>query len=313
MIPPERTIVITREELVGPTREQLPEIPAKNIVGEPVGRDTAPCVALGALLMQKIDPEAVMLLLPADHLIDPPQELQRALSVGVQSAREGGLVTYGIVPRYPATGYGYIKAGQTIKAGDASTPAVYEAAAFKEKPDQDTAKAYLQEGGYFWNSGMFTWTCAEVLGQLREHCGPLVSALEPVAEAWGGEGFEAKLGAVYPDLDKRSIDYALMEHAQTVKLVEGRFGWDDLGSWESLFSHLPMAEGQLAKQGDALAIGCENSLLYQAGGPTITAVGLEGMAVVSTPDALLVCPLDQSQRVKELVKQLEQQGRDDLL
>jgi len=315
LVDPQRILVITREDLVAETAAQLPALPRAQILGEPIGRDTAPCVALAALIVERLDPEGVMLVLPADHVIRPVTALQESFRLGAELARQGGLVTYGIAPRYAATGYGYIRQGEPV-AGlreDAGAARAYAVRAFVEKPKLAAAEEYLRDGGYLWNSGMFTWKAETVLEELRRHAPSLVETLAPAMADWGTSAFAARLAAVYPSLTRISIDYALMEKASAVRVVRGEFSWDDVGSWDSICDHLPAEAGGLIRQGPVVAEDCAESLLFAAGRAAIAAVGVRNMIVVSTDDAVLVCPRGDSQNVKRLVEQLPQQGRQDLL
>ncbi|MHC5068313.1 MAG: mannose-1-phosphate guanylyltransferase [Planctomycetota bacterium] len=301
LIPAERTLVITTAAVADETRRQLPMLPPANVIAEPVGRDTAPCVCLAAEILHQLDPQATMVLLPADQVISPADRFQEHLLAGAAAAEGGALVTYGIAPRFAATGYGYVQLGSALGGDDIATYAVER---FVEKPDADTAAAYVADGGYRWNSGIFTWRVDTVRAGLAEHCPALSSALAPVGAAFGGDAFNAALEAAYPGLDKISIDYALMEHAQSIVAVSCDFDWDDVGSWDALYDHEAADADGLRIRGQVVALGCRDSLLVEAGGPTLTAIGVEGITVVSTADAVLILPKGDSQRVKDLYARL---------
>ena len=310
-IPPERVLVITTAALAEETRKQLPMLKPEHVIAEPVGRDTAACVCLAALVVEKMSPGATMILLPADQVIRPADQFQKALAAGVEVARGGNLVTYGITPRFPATGYGYIKLAQRL--GDVHGITVNKVLGFVEKPDEATAKKYLSDGGYRWNSGIFTWKTDVVLDGLDTHCTWLSEALKPVAAAWGTPDFNRVLNEVYQPLKKISIDYALMEKANNICVVTADFHWDDVGSWDSLYDHLPKDANGVITQGDVLAQGCSNSLFVAQTPQIVTAIGINDLSVVVTRDAILIVPKGRSQQVKNVVDALKAKGRTELL
>jgi mannose-1-phosphate guanylyltransferase len=311
LIPADRVAVVTTAALAEETRRQLPMLDPALIIAEPVGRDTAAAVALAALVVEHRFPGAPMVLLPADQVITPADAFQTALRAGIDAARDGALVTYGIAPRGPATGYGYIQVGDRLAERHGCAVAVV--ARFVEKPDLPTAESYVAHGGYRWNSGIFTWRSDVVLRELATHCPWLIDALAPLRSAIGTPAFAARLAEIYGPLKRISIDYALMEHAQGVQVVTGAFAWDDVGSWDSLYDHAAADDAGVRARGDITSIDCADSLLVQDGGPAIAAVGLHGLTVVSTRDAVLVIPHGQSQRVKEIVDRLKAGGREGML
>jgi mannose-1-phosphate guanylyltransferase len=311
LIPPERVLVITTAALAEETRSQLPMLKPDHVIAEPVGRDTAACVCLAALLVEKLSPGATMILLPADQVIRPADQFQKALAAGVEVARAGNLVTYGITPRLPATGYGYIKLAGRLP--DVSGVTVNKVLNFVEKPDEPTAKKYLAEGGYRWNSGIFTWRSDVVLGELETHCTWLTEALAPVGEAFGTPAFNRVLGEVYQPLKKISIDYALMEKAANICVVTADFHWDDVGSWDSLYDHLSADARGVIARGEVLALDCQDSLLMSETKQMLVGVGLQHLSVVATKDAILIVPKGRSQQVKQVVDALKAKGRTDLL
>jgi mannose-1-phosphate guanylyltransferase len=310
LIPAERILVVTTAELADETRRQLPQIAADRVIPEPVGRDTAPCVCLAALLVERLDPDATMILLPADHIIRPADAFQSALAAGIDVARDGGLVTYGIIPRHAATGYGYIElaAARAPVAG----VAVHQAARFVEKPDAAAAEHYLATGRFRWNSGIFTWRVEVVLRELERQRPALVAALRPVQAAWGTAAAAAALGRIYPGLERISIDYALMEHAPDIRVVTGSFAWDDLGSWDALAEYGADRDGNLLR-GDTELEDCRDSLVYALGRQVVAGIGLDHLVVVATDDAVLVCDRHRSQEIKAIVDRLAARGRADLL
>lgn len=311
LIPPERVLVITTAALADETRRQLPMLKPEHVVAEPVGRDTAACACLAAVVVNRIRPGAVSILLPADHVITPADSFQASLAAAAEVARGGSLVTFGIPPRHPATGYGYIHVGERLP--DVGGVVVNRVERFVEKPDEATARRYLEHGDYRWNAGIFVWRADAVLEEFSRHCRWLSDALAPVGTAFGTPRFAQVLADAYGPLKKISVDYALMEKAADIRVVTGEFAWDDVGSWDSLYDHLdPDAQGVITR-GPTCAVDCRETLLVSETGQTIAAVGLERMTVVATKDAILVVPKGRSQQVKQVVERLKAEGRDNLL
>ncbi len=312
LIAPERILIITTAQLAAATRHQLPMLKPEQVIAEPVGRDTAACTALAALVVEKLSPGATMIMLPADQVIQPADSFQQALAAGVAVAAQGGLVTYGIVPRHPATGYGYLELGaeQPTQGGIR----VSRVSRFVEKPDLERAKSYLAAGNFRWNSGIFTWRTDVVLRELGVHCPWLTEALKPVAAAYGTPHFDAVLAEVYGPLKKVSIDYALMEHAKDVTAVEGDFAWDDVGSWDALPAHLTADASGTIHRGETVAVDCRDCLLVsEPGAPLVVAANCQGLTIVATKDAVLVVPRGEGQAVKSVVDALKARGRHELL
>jgi mannose-1-phosphate guanylyltransferase len=283
----------------------------EHIVAEPMGRDTAACACLAAVVVERIRPGAVAIMLPADHVITPADSFQQALAAGAEVARGGSLVTYGIAPRFPSTGYGYIHVGEMMPSIDGVV--VNRVERFVEKPDEHTARKYLEHGGYRWNAGIFTWRVDKVLGELKQHAGWLVDALAPLGKDWGTPRFAAALAAAYGPLKRISVDYALMEKSKDIRVITGDFAWDDVGSWDSLYDHLEPDDSGVIARGDTLAVDCRDSLLVSETGQLIAGVSLERISVVATKDAILVVPRGKSQQVKQVVEALKAKGREDLL
>ncbi len=298
VVPIERQIVVTGELLRAPIRRVLPDLPADNLLCEPAGRNTAPAVAWAALEVHRRDPDAILMVLPADQHIADEGEYLRVARRALDAAAEGVIVTLGIPPTRPETGYGYIKRGAPRGGG------VYDVEAFEEKPDVNTALAYLRDGSYDWNAGMFFMPAALVLAELDRFEPELMAALRGM-----GEG---ELAAVYPTLKKISIDYAVMERTDRIAVVPGRFGWSDVGSWESLWGMRPEGSDSF-HHGDVIELDGRGNVLFADGDATVAVVGVCDLVVVHTDDATFVCPRRASQRAREVVDRLEDLAKTELL
>ncbi len=307
LIPKERIYIITNAEVRGLTGDLLPDVPRGNIVAEPVGRDTAACIGLAATIIGKEEPEAVLAILPADHIISTREKLQHALKVAEEEARKSGaLFTFGIVPTSPHTGYGYIKRGRlTVNREGLS---VYEVEAFKEKPDRKTAEMFLNSREYYWNSGIFVGTAKRWLERIGTCLPRLKRALSRIEEALGEEDFEEVLAREYEPLEKTSIDYGVMEKTKDVKVIEADFEWDDVGSWSALASlESPDRDGNVIT-GEHLGIDTRGCTIVGEEGRLIATIGIADLIIIETQDATLVCPRERAQQVKEMVNLLEKKG-----
>ncbi len=306
LIPPERILVITNDAYVGTVREQLPEIPGENIIGEPAGHGTAPAVGLGAIILRRRDPEAIMAMLTADHLIRKPEEFRSVLQAAAEVAQRGHLVTLGITPYQPETGYGYIHRGEPLpKANDHP---VYRVLEFTEKPDRATAEQFVASGEYYWNSGMFVWRVDVILREIRRFMPRLAEQLEEIAEALSTPRARVVLERVWDRVADQTIDYGVMEQADDVAVIPADIGWSDVGSWATLFELLPADEEHNVVIGEHVGVETRNSLIYSPR-RLIATVGIEDLVIVDTDDALLVCPRDRAQEVKALVDQLRRSNR----
>ena len=307
-IPAERTWVITGAAHSGEAARQLPELPAGHVVGEPCGRDTAACIGLGAALIARDDPGAVMLVMPADHVIEPVAEFQRAAHAAAQFAEEfpDALLTFGIPPTYPATGYGYIQRGAAV--GQRSGVTVSRVEAFKEKPDADTAERFVASGDYFWNSGIFVWKAATILRELRTNCPTLYAAVERIAEAWPTARRDEVFAAEYESLTKVSIDFAVMEKAAEVMVIPAPYQWDDVGSWLALERRNPQDAQGNTVQATHSGIATTNCVIVGDPGKLITTINVSNLLIVQDGDAVLVADRNDEATVKQLVDQLKAQG-----
>jgi mannose-1-phosphate guanylyltransferase len=315
LAPADRVWIITGQAYREETGRQLPKLPADQIVGEPCGRDTAPCIGLGAALIARRDPSAVMLVTPADHVIEPVREFERAASVAVQMAEEhaSALITFGIPPSFPSTGYGYVQRGPEV--GQRQGISVFRVQRFEEKPLADRAEQFLVSGDYFWNSGIFVWRVQAVLEELRRQRPNLHDAVQRIADAWNTPKRDTVLRQEYEALpkNKNSIDYAVMEHAREVLVVKAPYRWDDVGSWLALERMNP----QDADHNTVLATHCglntNHCVIIGDAGRLITTIGVQNLVIVQDGDATLVADRRDEGTVKELVELLKKKGLDKYL
>ncbi len=308
LVPAQNILVITNREQVAAVTEAVPSLPRENVIAEPVGRDTAAAVGLAAVLVKQRDPEAVFAMLPADHVIHDRAGFQRILERAFLLAeRRDVLVTIGIQPTEPATGYGYLQRGEILEnIGDRPAYAVRR---FVEKPDLATAETYLASGDFLWNAGMFVWRVGVIEAALRRHTPDLAKGLRGMEnDLAAGRPLDDVLEAAYAGLQKISIDYAVMEKADNVATVESAFDWDDVGSWPASARHFPADDRGNVVRGDAVMENAGNNIVIGQKGKLIAALGVEDLIIVQTGDATLVCRRDQAQNIKSLVKRLEGQS-----
>ncbi|OGV34993.1 MAG: hypothetical protein A2020_10680 [Lentisphaerae bacterium GWF2_45_14] len=304
LVLPENIIIISNEDYVAPMRSLLSNIPAANIIGEPVGRDTAPCIALAAAVVRargKND-DAVMMFLPADHVIKEKELLLKSLSAGINAAASGKVVTIGVDPSFPSTGYGYIHCGKKLDIK--SDIEFFESVGFKEKPDLETAVKFLEEGCYKWNSGMFIWSCSTLVQALKQFTPSLFEAMQEIEKSITGGTFEKTLKEIYPSLSKISIDYAIMEKISNVIVEKCTFDWDDVGSWTALRNQIKAREHNNVVRGLHEGLGTEDCIVVSDASHLIATVDVKDLIIVHTEDATLVCNAKSAQKIKELVQQL---------
>jgi mannose-1-phosphate guanylyltransferase len=313
LLPADHTWVITGQAYQAETSRQLPQLPADHIVGEPCGRDTAACIGLGAALIARRDADAVMLVTPADHVIEPVREFERATRVAAQMAEENAsaLITLGIPPTFPSTGYGYIHRGAEI--GQRQGVSIFRVQRFEEKPAADRAERFVACGEYYWNSGIFVWRVAAVLEELRRQQPKWHDAVRLIADAWDTPRGAEVLHQHYEALPKLSIDYAVMEHAREVLMVKAPYRWDDVGSWLALERMNP----QDADHNTVLAMHCglktKHCILVGDAGRLITTIGVEDLVIVQDGDATLIADRRDEGTVKQLVELLKKKGLDQYL
>ena len=309
LVPPERVLVVTSARLLDAARRQLPQVPESGLVGEPCKRDTAPCIGLAALLVSRHDPDATMAVMPSDHVIAPAAKFQDAIrqAAALVEAAPGRLVTFGIRPTYPAESFGYIQQGAALAVAPGAAPA-HVVARFREKPPAQVAAEYLAAGDSLWNAGIFVWKAATILAAIRERQPDCLAHLERIAAAWDGPDREAVFAREFAAIKGISIDYAVLEHAADVVVIEAPFTWDDLGGWSAVARQRGVdAEGNTIV-GRHLGIDSVRTIVHAAGDHLVVTMGLEDMLVVHTPDATLVADRTREETVRKVVAELEQRG-----
>ena len=313
LIRPKNILIVTGRRHAGELKKQLPEIPAENILIEPVGRNTAACIGLAAVHIRKKAKDDVMVVLPSDHGIADPAEYRSVIAAAACAAeKKSALVTVGLKPTSPHTGFGYMEGGAS--AGQVSGKKLLRVKAFREKPDRKQAEAFLKSGNFYWNSGMFIWKASTILAEIRQFLPDLHAGLTTI-EAALGKASEAKtLAAVYQRLAAVSIDYGVMEKAKDVFMIPADFGWSDVGSWDTLWEISVKDEKGNAATGGSFALfeEVQNSLVHSPK-KLVALVGVRDIIVVETKDALLVCRRGKSQDVKKIVDILEARGKTQLL
>lgn len=310
LVPFDDMFVVANREYRDLIKKQLPQLPAENILSEPVPKSTAPCIGLASAVIGKKYTDAIMLVIPSDHMIGNCDQFIHTLKTAVQAAKGGGrLVTIGITPASPETGYGYILFDPEKDAGQCG---VFPVRRFVEKPDKKRAEEYLASGRYLWNSGMFVFRTSVILESIRQYLPDLHQGLLVIRDAYETEQFEKVLEECYSEFRAESIDYGIMERADNIFTVPGDFGWDDAGSFPALQRiHKPDECGNIIR-GDAVTVETGNSIII-GGKRLIAAVGLSDIVIVDTDDALLVCDQSRAQDVKKVVESLKHGGRYELI
>ena len=313
-VSPERRWIVTNRAQAAETLRQVPDLPADNVLREPCGRNTAPCIGLAAIRLLAVDPDAVMLVMPADHLISPPELFHQAVeqAVGIVERDRDALVLFGIRPTYPSTGFGYIERGTPLADGPASA---YRVAAFKEKPDQQRADEFLAAGRFYWNCGIFVWRADRILEALAEYEPDIYEQLQTLRAAlqdgYQPERWETMLEETFPAMKSISIDYAVLERADDVAVLEAPFEWDDVGSWHALARLLGSDDS--GNTVDALYCGVDSRGLILRSTEQdhlIATIGMENCIIVHTPDATLIARKDDENAVKQLVERIREAGHD---
>jgi mannose-1-phosphate guanylyltransferase len=309
VLPPERIWILTNDHLRSEIVRQLPGVPKAQILAEPAQRNTAPAIGLAAHIMHSLDPESVMGVFPADHMISKPARYLRFLRPALGSAAQGNIVVLGIQPRWPETGYGYIEFPEGVQPGSLDHSAVRS---FREKPDLGTAEGYVKAGNFYWNAGMFFWKTSVLLDALREFL-PKTAMLLAALPAFSDRRFSRKVTETFPLCENISIDYAVLEKARNVVgFATDDFGWSDVGSWNAVYELLPRDRDGNVVRGDLLAESSTGNYV-DAQGKLVALLGVKDLVVVDTPDALLIADRARAQQVGDVVKRLEKQKREDLL
>ncbi|MDB6175776.1 MAG: nucleotidyl transferase [Chthoniobacteraceae bacterium] len=300
LVPLENILILTNTEQAPAVRKLLPHFPSGNIVAEPAKRDTAAAIALGVGWIAARAVDATMIVLPADHVINDAEAFQQTLRVAAAAARQSGdLVTIGIKPSWACPGFGYIEQGAKLLLEDApSTPAVYEVARFREKPSVELAESFLLQGNFRWNAGMFIWTIPAIYSALEKHVPALADF---VGEVRGTSDFPSLLRDVFPTLPKISIDYAVLEKASRVLMVEAAFDWDDVGSWPAIAKYLNKDDSENTANLPLQTLDAANNLVFSDQKTVVALMGVSDLIVVQTADALLICHRNDAERIKHLV------------
>lgn len=316
LVPIKNIYIITNSVQAPEVRKQLPKLPKGNVIAEPVGRDTCAAVTLGAAIVGQRSTSGVMAVLPADHVIEDEKKFQQVLGDSFDLASRGQvIVTIGIKPTEPATGYGYIRTGNVLPPPQSAKPyktTFYKAEQFVEKPNFDRALEYLNSGQYRWNAGMFVWSFVTVTQGLEKHQPEMAAACQRWFKVAGTPKLDKVLAKEYPEIKKISIDYALMEHAQNVVVADGSFPWDDLGAWNAIARHIKQDPEGNAAVADFIHVDAARNVIFDArtkNRTPICVVGLRDSILVQTDDAVLLAHKSQAQKVKELVKRLSEDKR----
>lgn len=293
LCPPENFWVVTSEKYVGTVREQLPEIPEEHILAEPEPRNTAPCIAYACWKISKLCPDANIVVSPADALVLDTERFSAAVAGALDfTAGSSAIVTVGITPTRPETGYGYIHACE----GEG----IVKVAEFKEKPAEDVAMAYLADGHYFWNAGIFVWNCRTIMSQIREHVPSIAAVMDRLAPSFYTPDEKRALAELFPLCDKISIDYAVMEKSGDIYMTGGEFGWSDLGSWCAIGSHLKTDAAGNAVVGSAVRLfNSRNCVVHAHSAGRVVVEGLDGYIVAEKDGNILICRKSEEQHVKE--------------
>lgn len=307
LLPPERIVVVTGRDHVEQLKSSVPQVPAENFIVEPFGRDSGPAAGLGILHIQQRDPDATIAILAADHHIADIQKFQRVLLASASLAGQGYIVTLGISPSFPSTGFGYIKRGDPLAEVDRFQ--VYHSAGFTEKPDSETAVQFLGSGLYSWNSGMFILKSDQILHEFERQQPVIYALLEELGQAAGQGHYQETLERLWPSMKKISLDYAVMEGANNMAIIPVDIGWSDVGSWATLFEVLDGdLDGNVTRGRGQEHVRIDTKETLIVSDRMVVTIGIEDIVIVDTEDVLLVCHRDRSQDVRQVVRQLKDAG-----
>lgn len=316
LIPRDRVFIATNARQAADIAAQLSELPPSSLLLEPCKRDTAPCIALAAAHLAKRDPDAVMAVMPSDHVIGPTEKFQQAIQLAADlvAASPDRIVTLGVRPTYPAESFGYIERGAPLDMGSAGQSAsVFRVARFREKPKAEAAREFLASGNFYWNAGIFVWRAATILDYLARLQPELYARIQTIAAAIGTNDYQATLEHEFAAIKGISIDYAVMEHASDIVVIEAPFNWDDVGSWQSLARLSPADADGNTISGRHLGIDTHGTIVRTDNEHLVVTIGLEDCIVVHTPDATLVARKQDEEAVREVARQLGERGWRELL
>lgn len=306
LIPIERTLVITNDDYTDLVKEQIPDIPDENVIGEPVARNTAPCIAFAAAWLLNKDPEATLVVLPSDHYIYDEKTYLKILQAAIQKAeKDNSLVTIGIKPNRPETGYGYIQVNDKEYETDNNIP-VHLVKTFAEKPDINTAVKFLESGDFLWNSGMFIWKAQTIFDAFQNHLPEVYHEAVKVQDGLMSGDKQKAINEFYHSCISISIDYGIMEKAKAVHVIPGDFGWNDVGSWMAIYElDEKDKSGNVVHVKNHTIVDSANCYISTLNDKIVAMVGIQGVALIETEDALLLCRLDAAQDVKKIYEQLD--------
>jgi mannose-1-phosphate guanylyltransferase len=311
LFPQERVYTITAAEQVGVLLRQVPTLPGGNFIVEPLPRGTASAVGLAAIMLRKIDPEATMAVLTADHYIADTDAFRKTLAAAYDVAQQGHLVTLGIMPKFASTGFGYIERGDPL--GEFDGRPAYHVQAFREKPDQATAETFLASGKHTWNSGMFIWRVDCILAEFEKQMPRFYTQLMRIDQVLGTDREQSVLAYEWPRVATQTIDYGIMENAENVAVIPADIGWSDIGSWATLLEILPGNQnGNVVIDSELLDVDTQHTLVY-GNDRLVATIGLSDLVIVDTDDVLLICPRNRSQDVRKLVDKLRASGKEKYL
>lgn len=298
LVSAEHTLVMTNQHLVAPVREQLPDVPPEQVVGEPMKRDTAACIALAASMVEAADKDGIMLVLPADHVISTNSQFQDCMRRGMNLIEQcpDRIVTFGVRPSYPAESFGYIQRGDPYL--DSNLPGTYKVQSFREKPNRQIAEQYLHAGTYMWNSGIFMWRASTVLKALHDFEPEMMKHLDAISAAMGKPSYPATLNREFSKINGKSIDYAVMERYHDVAVIEATFQWDDVGSWQAIGRLTEPDEQGNCVRGKYLPIQSQRMIVFGSSDHLLVTIGMSDTIVVHTDNATLVAPKSEEERVR---------------
>lgn len=307
--PAEQQWIVTNALQAGRVAEQLADVPSEQILIEPAARNTAPCVGLAAIHLLAKDPTATMLVLPADQVIQTNAQFCQAASGAIAAVEDApdSIVLFGVKPTFPSVGYGY------IERGDAVGESLYRVESFREKPNEATAQQYLDDGRFYWNCGVFVWKAATILDRLQEYEPEIFAGLDTIAKTIGTNRYESTVAEVFPTLPSISIDYAVLERAASICVMEAPFEWDDIGAWQALPRLLGTDENGNTIDGPHVGRRTTNTIVRSPQGHTVATFGVDSLIIVHTPDATLVADRNDETGVKQLVEAIRSQGLEELL